>query len=144
MLRDVHIIFHKLDKIAHVFINEKLIDSELSRGLFFFVLELANQDGISLHDLSRALFVDKAYTTRAVARLTDLGLVRKEEDVYDRRASRIYLTDEGRESAQIISDIFCEWRDLIGSGISEEEAELLHRISHKLIKNAMAFYSKGD
>lgn len=95
MIRDVHIYFHKLDKIAHVFINDKLKDTELSRGLFFYLLELSHQDGLSLNELSRAIFINKAYTTRAVVRLDELGYVTRQLDASDHRVTKIYLTDRG-------------------------------------------------
>ena len=142
MIRDVHIYFHKLDKIAHVFINEKLKDSELSRGLFFYVLELSHQDGLSLHDLSRAIFIDKAYTTRAVARLTELGYVTRQADEADRRLIRIYLTAKGHEAAKMINDIFVEWRDLISGGVSQAESAAVLEISRKLYDNAFRYYSE--
>jgi len=144
MIRDVQIYFHKLDKIAHVFINEKLRDSELSRGLFFYVLELSHKDGLSLHDLSRAIFVDKAYTTRAVARLYELGYVTRQADESDRRLIRIYLTAKGRKAAKMINDIFVEWRDLISSGVSQAESAAVLEISRKLYTNAYRYYSEHE
>lgn len=140
MIRDVQIYFHKLDKIANVFINEKLKDTDLSRGLFFYVLELSHHDGLSLHDLSRALFIDKAYTTRAVARLAELGYVTREADDADKRLIRIHLTEKGRQAAKMINDIFIEWRDLISDGISQSESAAVLEISHKLYQNAYRYY----
>lgn len=123
-----------------MFINERLKDTELSRGLFFYILELSHNDGITLRDLSRAVFVDKANTTRAVARLIDLGYVIKKDNEMDLRSSKIYLTQLGKEAAKIIDDIFIEWRDLISDGLSDDEKKTVLEVSHKLYKNAFKFY----
>lgn len=144
MIRDVHIYFHKLDKIAHVFINDKLKDTELSRGLFFYLLELSHQDGLSLNELSRAIFINKAYTTRAVVRLDELGYVTRQLDASDHRVTKIYLTDRGRAAAQQINDIFLEWRDLISAGVSQAESEAVLDISRKLYNNAFRYYSEHE
>lgn len=144
MIRDVHTYFHKLDKIASVFINEKLKDTELSRGLFFYILELSHQDGLNLHELSRALFVDKANTTRAVARLTELGYVTRMGDEYDHRMTKIFLTDKGRDAAKWIDGIYVEWRDLISGGVSPEESERILDVSRRLYENAFRYYSEHE
>jgi len=142
MIRDVQIYFHKLDKIANVFINTKLKGSDLSRGLFFYVLELSHHDGLSLHDLSRAIFVDKAYTTRAVVRLAELGYVTRQADASDKRLIRIHLTDKGHQAAKLINEIFLEWRDLVSEGISQSESAAVFEISQKLYHNAYRYYSE--
>lgn len=144
MIRDVHTYFHKLDKIASVFINEKLKDTDLSRGLFFYILELSHKDGLNLHELSRALFVDKANTTRAVARLAELGYVRRQGDELDRRMTKIFLTEKGRDAAKRIEGIFVEWRDLISAGVSREESARIFDISRRLYKNAYRYYSEHE
>ena len=144
MIRDVQIYFHKLDKIANVFINEKLKDSDLSRGLFFYILELSHQDGINLHDLSRQIFVDKAYTTRAITRLTELGYVERRDHPADRRMSKIFLTVKGQAAAKRINDIFIEWRDLISDGISDEDSQAVLSISRRLYDNAHNYYEQNE
>lgn len=141
MIRDVHIYFNKLDRIANMFISERLKETELSRGLFFYILELSNHDGITLKDLSNAVFFDKANTSRAVSKLIELGYVHRKENEQDLRSSKIYLTQLGKDAALMISSIFIEWRNLISEGISEEEKKVILDISHKLYVNALKYYS---
>jgi DNA-binding MarR family transcriptional regulator len=140
LIRDVHIYFNKLDRIAHMYINERLKDTELSSGLFFYILELSHRDGISLRDLSHRVFVDKANTTRAVARLIDLGYVVKKDNKMDLRSSKIYLTQPGKDAAKTINDIFIDWRNLISEGLSEVEKQIVLDVSHRLYDNALKIY----
>lgn len=127
-----------------MFINERLKDTELSRGLFFYILELSNQDGLSLHDLSRTVFVDKANTTRAVARLSELGYIVKIDNELDLRSSKIYLTQRGKDAAIFIENIFIEWRNLISEGLTVEEKKAVLDVSHKLYENAYQYYCEFE
>jgi DNA-binding MarR family transcriptional regulator len=144
LLRDVHIYFNKLDRIAHMFINDRLKDTELSRGLFFYILELSHQDGVSLQKLSRMVFVDKANTTRAVAKLTELGYVFRKENECDLRSSKIFLTQLGKNAAIKIEEIFLEWRNLISDGLTDNEQKIVLDISNKLYENAYKYYCSLD
>lgn len=140
MIRDVHVYFNKIDKMAHSFINEKLKNSELSMGLFFYILELEDHDGINLNHLSQCLFMDRANTTRAINKLIKLGYVVKKTDEQDLRAYKLYLTEKGHSAAQRLNDIFIEWRDLISEGVSDDQAEEVLTISKKLYENALRYY----
>lgn len=144
MVRDVYINFNKIDKVAHLFINEELKDTELSRGLFFYILELSHRDGIRLKELSRSIFVDKAYTTRAITKLIRLGYVVKKKDDLDHRATKIFLTEKGQQSAKMINKIFERWGELISEGINEQETEQLFDISKRLYENAFKYYCKNE
>ena len=144
MIRDVHMYFNKLDRIAHFFINEHLKETGLSRGLFFYILELSHHDGISLQELSKAVFVDKANTTRAVNKLLNLGYATRTANEEDQRAYKIFLTDSGKEIARLIQSIFLKWRDLISEGLTEEEKVSVLEISHKLYENALNYYDQSE
>lgn len=144
MIRDVHVYFNKIDKMAHSFINEKLKNSELSMGLFFYILELEDHDGINLNHLSQCLFMDRANTTRAITKLIKLGYVVKKTDEQDLRAYKLYLTEKGHSAAQKLNDIFIEWRDLISEGVSDDEAEEVLAISKKLYANALKYYESKN
>ena len=55
---------------------------------------------LSLGELAAAERVQPPTVTRAVARLEELGLVRREADPADRRVSRVQVTPEGRRYVQ--------------------------------------------
>ena len=79
-----------------------------------------------------------------MVRLTDLGYVTRQADETDRRLIRIYLTAKGHEAAQMINDIFVEWRDLISGGVSQAESAAVLEISRKLYNNAYRYYSEHE
>ena len=92
----------------------------------------------------KGTWFNKAYTTRAVVRLDELGYVTRQTESSDHRVTRVYLTEKGREAAQQINDIFLEWRDLISAGVSQAESEAVLDISRKLYLNAFRYYSEHE
>jgi DNA-binding MarR family transcriptional regulator len=72
-----------------------------------------------VRDLADAKGVDQSTVSRQVAQLVKVGLVRRDSDPGDRRASLLVLTDRGREMCQemidarrqAIADALADWAD---------------------------------
>ena len=135
---------NKVVRMAQAFINCRLKPIGLSSGLFYFVLELMEHDGLSMQELSRAVMVDNGYTTRAVKMLVDRGYVRKRIDSEDSRSYRIFLTAKGRKTPTAIQGVLMEWADLVTEGVSEEEIGVLYRVFDTYYKNAKRHFSGAD
>jgi DNA-binding MarR family transcriptional regulator len=127
---------NKVVRMAQAFINCRLKPIGLSSGLFYFILELMEHDGLSMRELSRAVMVDNGYTTRAVKMLVDRGYVRKRINSDDSRSYRIFLTAKGRRTYSIIQGVLMEWADLVTEGVSGEEIKVLFRVFDSYYKNA--------
>jgi len=127
---------NKVVRMAQAFINCRRRPIGLSSGLFYFILELMEHDGLSMQELSRAVLVDNGYTTRAVKMLVDRGYVRKRIDSEDSRSYRIFLTAKGRKTSSDIQGALLEWAELITEGVSEEEIGVLHQVFDKYYENA--------
>jgi DNA-binding MarR family transcriptional regulator len=71
----------------------------LDRASLLLLLPL--QDGPKrVRDLADAKGVDQSTVSRQVAQLVKVGLVRRDPDLADRRASLLVLTDRGRDVCQ--------------------------------------------
>ena len=66
-------------------------------GQFPLLLVLWQEEGISQVELSRRLAIEPATTTNTLARMERDGLVERRADPGDKRGSRVYLTERGRE-----------------------------------------------
>jgi DNA-binding MarR family transcriptional regulator len=135
---------NKVVRMAQAFINCRLKPIGLSSGLFYFVLELMEHDGLSMQELSRAVMVDNGYTTRAVKMLVDRGYVRKSIDSDDSRSYRIFLTAKGRKTSSAIQGVLMEWADLVTEGVPEEEIGVLYRVFNTYYKNAKRHFEGAN
>jgi DNA-binding MarR family transcriptional regulator len=129
--------------MAQTFINGKLKAYGLSSGLFYFILELLEQDGLSMQDLSKAVYVDNAHTTRAVNKLIQLGYVTKEVDPGDLRFYRVYLTEKGKKISVTIKSVLVEWANLVTMNVTEEELRILYGVFDKYYANAREYMVNG-
>jgi DNA-binding MarR family transcriptional regulator len=129
--------------MAQAFINCRLKPIGLSSGLFYFILELMEHDGLSMQELSRAVMVDNGYTTRAVKMLAGRGYLRRRVDSADSRSYRIFLTAKGRKASSAIQDVLSEWADLVTEGVLEEEIGVLYRVFDTYYKNAKRHFESA-
>lgn len=65
---------------------------------------LAATGPLRLGDLGRRLGITPSTLTRNLARLLESGLVERETDAEDARASRVELTDAGRRAAEQLAE----------------------------------------
>ena len=118
--------------LIHVALN---IKSELEeklrseQGLFLSdtrALSLLTSGQLRMSDLARGLGLSAGGATKVVGRLEEMGLLAREPDSDDRRATRVGLTDSGRDALKAAAALIDG--TLAGGNhdfISEREAEQL-------------------
>ncbi len=79
------------------FMRASLAGSELAPSAVHAIIEIGLQPGIQARDLALILRLDKSNTSRQVAKLEAAGLITREADSGDARASRLSLTPAGVE-----------------------------------------------
>jgi MarR family transcriptional regulator, organic hydroperoxide resistance regulator len=62
--------------------------------------EVVRQPGITINELARLSHVPKSHVSVMMARLVELGVVRKEADASDNRLVRLHLTAGGRRRVE--------------------------------------------
>lgn len=115
--------------------EDKLKPYNLTKGLYTYVIFVYKKPGCTLNEISKALEVDKAYTTRAIKKLIDYGYVNKIIDEKDNRAFNIYPTEKCDEAMVIMKNLFIEWEKIILKGLSKEEIEVFETLFKKSFLN---------
>jgi DNA-binding MarR family transcriptional regulator len=67
------------------------------------LLEIENQDELSLGELAQQLGLDKSTLSRTIDGLVNIGLVQRAPDPDDRRSIRLSLTGQGRRTCDQIN-----------------------------------------
>ena len=83
-------------------------------------------------ELADRCFVDVTTISRTVDRLVKAGLLRKEIDPSCRRSCLISLTEEGREKAEQVKEIFEKGDEIWWEAFDEEELETFYRQLQKM------------
>ncbi len=126
-----------LHRRAHAYFEPKLAVYNLGRGTPHFLIAIARMGTATPHELSRDLHIDRANTTRAIQKLLDRGLVKKESCPTDARTFRLSLTEKGEEIVPEIKKILIGWMEKLTEGFSEKEIEMTQTLMEKLIANAV-------
>src|SRR5258706_4081112 len=85
-------------------VSEYLSKHNLYVGQEMLLKCLWNQDGLSQKDIADLMGIQAATATRMMIRMERSGLVRRETQPEDQRASRVYLTDLGRSLQGVVED----------------------------------------
>jgi DNA-binding MarR family transcriptional regulator len=112
-----------LPKIFNSYLSSKLSALKIPGVFYPYLINLYLNQGITMADLTKTVFMDKANTSRMI----------KE----DKRIKRIYLTREGLYYAGIIEDIKAGFNAKIFDGITYQEKEFLNAVLDKIINNAL-------
>lgn len=96
----------------------------------------AKDEGVHLADVASALGVEPPLVTTMVSQLEKKGLVGRKEDVRDRRAKFISLTDESRSLVPKIEEAMQKTQTDLLKGLTTEDVATFMKVLESLVKNA--------
>jgi DNA-binding MarR family transcriptional regulator len=85
----------------------------------------ASSDGVSMTRVSRGAGMTLSTATGVVDRLVSHGLIRRENDVADRRVVLLYATPDGAALVERLSSFGHRNRDIVMAQLTEDELELV-------------------
>jgi len=95
----------------------------LTRSQWWVLNHLFRGDGVTQTELAETLEIEKPTLWRLLDRLEAKGWVRREDDATDRRAWRVYLTDEVGPAMRELRAVAAELRRDALAGLSAAERE---------------------
>jgi DNA-binding MarR family transcriptional regulator len=99
----------------------------------YFIMQ-APDKRLRVGDLAEALRVTVGGTSKLVDRIERSGLIRREPDPTDRRASRVALTSEGERLAIAASKTYdAEMKSMLDAEFSENEQHQMHDLIMRLL-----------
>ncbi|WP_374412406.1 MarR family winged helix-turn-helix transcriptional regulator [Hydrogenophaga sp.] len=119
-------------------------DYGITRREWLVLSCLADVEGVQSSELAQRAMLDRARTSRAITRLTEKGLVRREPKPSDRREVHVFLTDEGRRVyREVFPRIAAIQRDLLAP-FSETECRQFSELIARLQASASRLNPGGD
>jgi DNA-binding MarR family transcriptional regulator len=95
----------------------------LTRSQWWVLNHLYRNDGVTQTELADLLEIEKPTLGRLLDRLEAKGWVRRKDDASDRRAWRVYLTDEIAPAMRELRTVAAELRRDALAGLSAAERE---------------------
>ena len=134
---------NQMNKKMLRFLNRSLEWYELTLEQWVVLSTLAEQDNINQKTLSVKIGKDPTSLLRILDIMEKKGFLERRQFPGDRRASSLFITDEGKrlknEVAPFIEDRFKE----ITAGISENEIEIYERVLKEIDHNLDGLLEKG-
>lgn len=126
-------------------IREKGEDNPLSqKSGRALLLELSKRDGRTQLDLVKATHLKAPTISVVLQKMEHEGYVRRTPDQYDLRATRVYLTEKGRELDNKIKKRIREEEEHAMSNLTSSESETLIKLLEKIKNNIIAQSDKEN
>ena len=95
------------------------------------LMVIYKNDGISSRELCELLDVRPSSLTELTSKMAEHGLLEKKDDEADKRLTRIFLTEKGKEAAESIEAERKAGRDELTACFTEDEAAEFCRLADK-------------
>ncbi|UFJ39894.1 MarR family transcriptional regulator [Brevibacillus humidisoli] len=128
-----------IDRYAQMYIARHFHKYGIGAGQLGFLVLLYQRDGVSQDHLANQLRMDKATVARAVTKLEEAGLVRREEGQEDRRVKLVYLTEQARQILPEVRATMYKWTDILTEGFTEQEKDVLFQLLQRVAGNAVQY-----
>ena len=125
-------------RLFRAYLDRELASYGIGAAQLQFLMALYHGDGTNQETLAKLRCVDKATTTRAIAKLEREGLVRRERDPDDGRAYRVFLTEKARRLQPEFRRILNGWSNQLLAGFRQLERRRAIRMLNQMFENASA------
>lgn len=113
-------------------LERELAPLELGPGRYLYLFGLYIRDGRKQQELANVIGIDKAAVTRALSRLEQSGYIYRKEDQEDRRATRVYLTQKGRDLQPQLETAAVDCIENMTAALDTDERTELRRLLAKM------------
>lgn len=119
--RNFGFILHDVARLLRMTYDRRMKALGLTRSQWWVLTHLYRNDGVTQSELADSLEIEKPTLGRLLDRLESNGWVRREEHSGDRRAKRVFLTDEVEPAMKTMRTAAAEMRRDALAGLSAEQ-----------------------
>jgi DNA-binding MarR family transcriptional regulator len=136
--RDLYVSPKKMKSYINSKINKMLKDQDFTASQIPYILEIGDNEGTSMKQLSMSLGADKGLTTRVIKALIKNGFVAN--NIRSGPTYSLCLTDKGREAYNLSTTIIDNALNDLLECLSDDDMEHFKAISAKINKRLDELY----
>ena len=121
--RNFGFILHDVARLLRTTFDRRVREIGLTRSQWWVLNHLFRNNGVTQSELAEILEVEKATLGRLLDRIEQKGWVRREGDANDRRAKRVFLTEEVEPAIKAMRAAAADMRRDAVAGLSTEQQE---------------------
>jgi DNA-binding MarR family transcriptional regulator len=123
--RNFGFVLHDVARLLRTIFDRRVKSLGLTRSQWWVLQHIFRNHGATQSELAEALEVEKATLGRLLDRLAEKGWIRRESDAGDRRAKRIYLTEEVEPAMKAMRAAAADLRREAFAGLTGAQREQL-------------------
>ena len=138
--REINILARK----TQMYLGNILAKYELTAAEQPFFLAVLRREGMTQEELTAAVCVDKAATTRAVQSLEKKGYLKRVQDTQDRRKNLLYPTQAAKELSALVRGELYDFDRRLTAGIEERELETVYNALLRMEQNLTELFAQKE
>ncbi len=111
----------EIQRCAMLYRNARREETGVGGHAYPYLLRIYHQPGLRQDELCKALHVNKSNVTRALTQLEEAGMICRQADKADRRATNVYLTPKGEETIPKLRKVLREWNEQLSASFGAAE-----------------------
>jgi len=120
---DVRLTWHKMSRMY----NQTANTYGISMPIGFILLHI-DREGTRSTQLGPRMGMEPTSLSRTLKTMEEKGFIRREEDASDKRAVRVFLTEEGLKARYIARDVVFEFNNKILQRISKKHLDIFQNV----------------
>ena len=128
-----------LNKYSKIILENDLQNIDLTKTQMLFIIHLKHRPGVHQDHLAEMFKMNRSTVTRGIDQLEKLGYVERCEDVDNRKANKLILSQTGDELYVQMMQRVLNWTGILTEGMTEEEKELSIKLLTKMAGNACRY-----
>jgi DNA-binding MarR family transcriptional regulator len=121
--RNFGFILHDVARLLRTTYDRRVRELGLTRSQWWVLTHLFRKDGVTQSELAEILELEKPSLGRLLDRLESKGWVRRAPDPQDRRAKRVFLTDDAQTPMRVMREVAAGVRDDALCGLSHADQD---------------------
>ena len=103
--------------------------------MHLLMLYLSEHPGASQDEIREYYALDKTNVARDARRLEELGHIKRQVDMNNRRQYQLYVTESGKAFLPLIQAAYDSFSEKLVANLSQEEVDILGKLLQKLDNN---------
>ncbi|MDR7129737.1 DNA-binding MarR family transcriptional regulator [Algoriphagus sp. 4150] len=115
--------------------NVLLSEAGIYGGQDILLYYLSIEDGQTVSSLVEKMCIQQATISTMLVRMQASGMITKVKDNSDKRTSRVFITEQGKEAYKKIAKIWNAMEKVLIKGLDNEQQETLSNLLRAVLKN---------
>ena len=131
-------LIHDVARLMKCAFDRRINELGLTRSQWFAIAFLRRTDGLTQQQLADQMDIERGPLSKILTRLEKTGWIRKVPDAHDKRANRIFLSEEIQDTLPLLQQ---EAEELINYALGELSNESREQLIENLctVKNRLLF-----